>query len=310
MRILVTGATGFVGRRLCQVLSQSGHELVALSRDPESARRRVPELAQAFAWNPTSEVPTSGSLEGVDSVVHLAGETVTGRWTSRKREAIKASRVEGTRNLVQALSLSDSRPRSIVAASAIGYYGDRGEVELQEDSASGDDFLADVCRAWEAESLRAQELGIRVVPLRIGIVLGSGGGAMQAMLLPARLGLGGPLGSGRQWWSWIHLEDLVEAVRHCLEDDDLQGPVNATAPNPSRQKDFAKALGRVLSRPAFLPAPAFALKIVLGGFASELLSSKRVLPGRLQKAGLDFRLPELGSALEAVVQGGSLTVDS
>ncbi len=302
MRILVTGATGFVGRRLCQVLSQSGHELVALSRDPESARRRVPELARAFAWDPTSGVPTFESLEGVDSVIHLAGETVTGRWTSRKREAIRTSRVEGTRNLVKALAQSGSRPRSMVAASAIGYYGDRDDVELQEDSASGNDFLSDVCRAWEGESLRAQDLGIRVVHLRIGIVLGSGGGAMQAMLLPARLGLGGPLGSGRQWWSWIHLEDLVAAARFCLEDEDLQGPVNATAPNPSRQKDFARALGRVLSRPAFLPAPDFMLKIVLGGFATELLSSKRVLPGRLQKAGFGFRLPELRAALEAVVQ--------
>ncbi len=302
MRTLVTGATGFVGRRLCQLLSQSGHELVALSRDPESARKRVPELAQAFAWNPATEVPAAESLEGVDSVVHLAGEAVTGRWTAKKREAIRASRVEGTRNLVKALTLSDSRPRSIVAASAIGYYGDRGEVELEEDSASGDDFLADVCRAWEDESFRAEELGIRVVQLRIGIVLGAEGGAMQAMLLPARLGLGGPLGSGRQWWSWIHLEDLVRAVRHSLEDNELRGPVNATAPNPSRQKDFARALGRVLSRPAFLPAPGFALKLVLGGFASELLSSKRVLPGKLQKAGLDFRLPQLGAALESVVE--------
>ena len=302
MRILITGATGFVGRRLCQVLSESGHDLVALSRNPESARKRVPELAQAFAWNPTSDLPSLESLEGVDSVVHLAGETVTGRWTSPKREAIRTSRVEGTRNLVEALSRSDSRPRSIVAASAIGYYGDRDDVELREDSASGDDFLADVCRAWERESLRAQDLGIRVVQLRIGIVLGSGGGAMQAMLFPARLGLGGPLGSGRQWWSWIHLEDLVGVVRYCVEDEELQGPVNATAPNPSRQKDFAKALGRVLSRPAFLPAPAFVLKIALGGFAAELLSSKRVLPGRLQQAGFAFQLPELGSALEAVVQ--------
>ena len=302
MRILVTGATGFIGRRLCQVLSQSGHDLVALSRNPDSARKRVPELAQAFAWNPTSDLRSLESLEGVDSVVHLAGEAVTGRWTARKREAIRASRVKGTRNLVEALSQSDSRPRSIVAASAIGYYGDRGDVELREDSASGDDFLADVCQAWEGESLRAEDLGIRVVQLRIGIVLGSGGGAMQAMLLPARLGLGGPLGSGRQWWSWIHLEDLVGAVRQCVEDEELQGPVNATAPNPSRQKDFAKALGRVLSRPAFLPAPAFMLKIALGGFAAELLSSKRVLPGRLRQAGFVFRLPELGSALEAVVQ--------
>ncbi len=302
MRILVTGATGFVGRRLCRVLSQAGHELVALSRDPESARRRVPELRQAFAWNPISDVPTSESLDGVDSVVHLAGETVTGRWTSRKREAIRDSRVGGTRNLMKALAQSKSRPRSMVAASAIGYYGDRDDLELREDSASGDDFLADVCRAWEGESLRAQDLGIRIVQLRIGIVLGSGGGAMQAMLLPARLGLGGPLGSGRQWWSWIHLEDLVAAARLCLEDEELQGPVNATAPNPSRQRDFAKALGRVLSRPAFLPAPVFMLKIVLGGFAAELLSSKRVLPGRLQKAGFGFRLPELGPALEAVVQ--------
>ena len=265
MRILITGATGFIGRRLCQVLSNADHEVVGLSRDPDSARERVPELARAFAWNPVTETPPLASLEGVGAVIHLAGETVTGRWNARKLEAIRDSRVKGTRNLVEALSQTGSRPSSIITASAIGYYGDRQDVELGEDSASGDDFLAGVCREWEAESLRAQELGIRCLQVRIGIVLGKGSGAIKAMLPPARLGLGGPLGSGRQWWSWIHLDDLVETFRVCLEDDQLQGPINGTAPNPSRQKDFAKALGRVLSRPAFLPAPAFMLKIVCLG---------------------------------------------
>ena len=301
MRVLVTGATGFVGRRLCQVLSESGCQVTALSRRPGAARETVPTLTQAFAWRPVEEVPPPESLEQVDAVVHLAGESVVGRWTARKRQAIRESRIRSTRNLVDALRQVEARPRTLISASAIGYYGDRGETELTESMPAADDFLGEVCGQWEREGKRAEAAGVRVVHLRIGIVLAAGGGALDAMLLPARLGLGGPLGSGRQWWSWIHREDLIGMVQHVLAHGNLSGPFNATSTNAVRQKDFARALGRVLSRPAFLPTPGFALKLVLGGFAVELLSSKKVLPDRIQESGYRFRYPDLEPALREIL---------
>jgi uncharacterized protein (TIGR01777 family) len=202
---------------------------------------------------------------------------------------------------VDAIESCDKRPRVLIAASAIGFYGDVGEEAVDEDSPSGDDFLAEVCQEWEDQAGRAEAMGVRVVRLRIGIVLGKGGGALEAMLLPFKLGLGGPLGSGRQWWSWIHLDDVVEIILQSLQDQKMSGAVNATTPDPMRQKDFARVLGRVLSRPAFMPAPSFALKLALGGFSAELLSSKRVIPARLKEWGYSFRFPELEAALEAAV---------
>lgn len=301
MRVLVTGATGFVGRRLCEVLSESGCRVTALSRRPDSARKAVPSLSRVFAWRPVEEGPPLESLEQVDAVIHLAGESVVGRWTARKRQAIRESRVRSTGNLVNAMRQVEERPRTLVSASAIGYYGDQGETELTESMPAASDFLGEICARWEREGSRASEAGVRVVHLRIGVVLAKGGGALDAMLLPARLGLGGAIGSGRQWWSWIHREDLIGMVQHVLADNNLSGPFNATSSNPVRQKDFAKALGRVLSRPAFLPTPGFALKLVLGGFATELLSSKKVLPGRIQKSGYRFRFPDLEPALREIL---------
>ena len=302
MRVLVTGATGFVGRRLCEVLSESGCRVTALSRSPESARKTVPCLSQAYAWSPVEETPPLDSLEQVDAVVHLAGESVVGRWTARKRRAIRESRVRGTRHLVDAMLRAEAGPRTLISASAIGYYGDQGETSLTESIPAAGDFLGETCAQWEREGARASEAGVRVVHLRIGIVLAAGGGALDAMLLPARLGLGGPLGSGRQWWSWIHREDLIGMVQHVLAQEHLSGPFNATASNPVRQRDFAKALGRVLSRPAFLPAPGFALKLVLGGFAVELLSSKKVLSDRIRESGYRFRFPDLEPALGEILR--------
>jgi len=299
MKILVTGATGFVGSQLCPRLEERGDQVSVLSR---SASGKNPESPyQHFQWNPVlGEIPQE-SLKGVEGVVHLAGESVVGRWTGRKRQAIRKSGVEGTRHLVDSIEGCDKKPGVLIAASAIGFYGDAGEEAVDEDSPPGDDFLADVCREWEEQSGRAEAMGVRVVRLRIGIVLGKGGGALEAMLLPFRLGLGGPLGSGRQWWSWIHLDDVVGIIIQSLQDESMSGAVNGTAPNPMRQKDFARVLGRVLSRPAFLPAPSLALKMVLGGFSTELLSSKRVMPARLTEWGYPFRFPELEPALEAAV---------
>lgn len=301
MRVLVSGATGFIGTRLCQELAGAGHEVKALSRDPSAARQALDGIDDAHAWAPNDEPAPPTVIEGADAIVHLAAERVNGRWTNAKKERIRNSRAAGTRNLVDAIEASDDRPTVLVSASAIGYYGDRGEEKLTEESGPGDGFLPEVCQRWEEEATRAEELGLRVVRLRIGIVLDAGGGALGAMLLPFKLGIGGPLGSGRQWWSWIHRDDLVGIVRFALENERLTGVYNATAPEPVRQKDFAAVLGDVLHRPAFMPAPAFALKLVLGGFAVELLGSKRVLPGRIAAAGYEFEHPGLREALEAAL---------
>ena len=300
MKVLVTGATGFVGRRLCELLKQRGHSVVALSRNSVTAKQSLPFIDQAFEWRPVSEPPPREAFDGVGGVIHLLGETVQGRWNAAKKAAIRDSRVLGTRNLVEGMARLESRPKVLVSASAIGYYGDRGDEELSEESAPGNDFLAAVSQEWESEAVAAERLGVRVVLARVSVVLGPGGGALGAMLLPFKLGAGGPLGSGRQWWSWIHRDDLAEMMIQLLKSD-FSGAVNGAAPNPLRQKEFARILGKVLRRPAFMPAPAFALKIALGGFAAELLSSKRVLPKAAQRFGFSFRYPQLEGALRELL---------
>lgn len=302
MKILVTGATGFVGGRLVQYFAERGHVVTGLSRDPGRAKQTVPWLQQVHRWDTRSHPPAE-AFEGVDAVVHLAGESVAGRWSAKKRDEIRRSRIEGTRLLIEALDRLSARPRVLVSASAIGYYGDRGDEELVEEASAGDDFLAAVCRDWEREAQRAAELGMRVATLRTGIVLGPGGAARPLLLL-TRLGLGGPLGSGRQWWSWIHLDDLVRLIEYAIEKE-LHGPVNATAPEPVRQREFARRLGRVLRRPAAVPTPAFALKVVLGGFSSELLGSRRVIPAKALESGFTFQYAGLDAALARLVQSRS-----
>jgi uncharacterized protein (TIGR01777 family) len=301
MRILISGATGFVGQALCESLRKDGHELAALARRPEQTLARVGSLSTAFAWDAAAGEPPAEALAGIDAVIHLAGEPVVGLWTQAKREAIRSSRVDGTRRLVDGLNRLDQPPRVFISASAIGYYGDRGDEALSEDSPPGEGFLSEVSVAWEQQARRAEQSGLRALQLRIGIVLEAGGGALGAMLTPAKLGLGGPLGSGRQWWSWIHRDDLVGLIRLALENDSLHGPLNATAPAAARQKDFARTLGRVLRRPAFLPAPAFALRALLGGFSDELLSSKRVLPEKALAVGYRFMHPEIEPALRSIL---------
>ena len=296
MRVLITGVTGFIGSRLAETLTEAGHEAWGLSRNPDKARKKVPQLTEAFAWNPIAQQPPGQAFAGVGAVVHLAGELVAGRWTAKKKQRIEESRIIGTRNLVKAFEVAN-RPPVLVSGSAIGFYGNRGDSELAEDSKPGRDFLAKLCQAWESEAERAEQLGVRVVIVRTGIVLAPGGGALQAMLPPFKMGVGGPMGSGKQWWSWIHRDDLVGIIRRAIEDDEMRGVYNGTAPNPMQQKEFGKVLGKVLRRPAFMPTPAFALKLLLGGFSTELLSSKRVLPERLQKHGFEFRYPELEGAL-------------
>lgn len=276
MRIAVTGASGFIGRALVERLRAAGHEITSLY------------------------VRKLGAVEPVEAVVHLAGEPVAQRWTAKARQRIRASRVDGTLQLVNVLANLDPRPSVLVSASAVGYYGPRGEEALTESSEPGSDFLASVCVEWERTAERAALLGMRVARLRIGMVLGRGGGALARMLPIFRLGLGGPLASGRQWMSWIHRGDLVSMIEFALTTG-LSGAVNATAPSPVRNSEFTAELARLLHRPAFLPVPAFALRMAYGEMASVLLASQRVLPSAAQAAGFRFRYPELPAALAEAV---------
>lgn len=301
MRALVTGATGFVGRRLLEQLD----DVVVLSRDGDSARRKLQGKAarlEAFSWDAQREPPPSAALDGVDVVLHLAGESVgEGRWTADKKRRIRDSRVLGTRHLVQGIAAAPHKPRVLVSASAVGIYGDRGEEELTEQSPPGGDFLASVCQEWEQQAQAAQQHGVRVVNPRLGIVLGPGGGALGKMLTPFRLGVGGRLGSGRQWMPWVHLDDVIGILLHALERDDVQGPINAVAPEPVTNRQFTKVLARVLHRPAVFPAPAFALKLGLGQFADVLLGSQRVLPAEALRSGYQFKHTDLEAALRTCV---------
>lgn len=300
MKILITGATGFIGARLCQILDEAGHTLTILSRDIESAKQELPQIEGAFAWDASEGPPPVEAFEGIEAVVHLAGETVSGRWTPERKRAIRETRVRGTRHLIQAITSLDEKPLMLVSASAIGLYGHRGGEDVTEESPPGSGFLAEICQSWEREARRAEEFGVSVACLRFGLVLGPGGGALQAMLIPFKLGLGGPMGSGQQWWSWVHRDDVVGMIQYALEHE-LSGPFNVTSPQPVRQKDVARTLGRVLRRPAFLPAPAFALRLALGEFANELLISQRVLPKRAQETGYEFQYPRLEPALRAIL---------
>lgn len=282
MKIAVTGASGFVGRRLCARARERGHEVVTIGRF--SGDRR---------WDPMAG---PAPLSGVDAVVHLAGEPVAeGRWTRRKMAAIRDSRVVGTRNLVE--GLAGAPVRVLVSASATGYYGDRGEEELTEDSPSGEGFLAEVCREWEREAFRAAERGVRVVVVRTGVVLGPDGGALARMRTPFSLGLGGRLGSGEQWMSWIDRDDLVGIYFHALEREGVSGPLLGTAPEPVRNAEFTKALGRALGRPTIFPMPGWMMRALFGRVAEVLLSSQRCRPRRTLASGFTFEHPDLGEAL-------------
>lgn len=294
MRILVTGASGLIGSALVPALAGAGHDVLRLTRG--AGRRR----AGTVLWDPAAGTIDRAALEGLDAVVHLAGENIsTGRWTAEKKARIRDSRVEGTRLLTTALAGLDTPPHTLVAASAIGFYGHRGRDEVDEDSAPGAGFLADVCREWEAATAPAVQRTIRVVQLRIGVVLSSDGGALASMLTPFRLGLGGPVGSGNQYMSWIAIDDVVAAVQFALTTTALAGPVNAVAPQPVQNREFAQTLGRVLGRPAIVPFPAFAVRALFGEMGEELLlSSTRVIPHRLQEAGFTFRFPTLEPALQ------------
>lgn len=294
-RVAVTGASGLVGSALAAALTREGHEVVPLVRRP--ARE------QEIAWDPMKGQLDRDRLEGVDAVVHLAGESIaSGRWTPARKEAIRSSRVEGTRVIAEGLAGLSRPPRVLVCASAIGYYGERGDAVLTEQSGPGEGFLPEVCRAWEDAAEPARAAGIRVVHLRLGTVLAQHGGALPRMLLPFTLGLGGVIGSGRQWLSWIELGDLVGAIRHAIATEALAGAVNATAPQPVTNAEFTRVLAKVLERPAFFPLPEAMVRLVFGELADALLlQSARVVPARLQETGFAFTHPDLESALRCAL---------
>ncbi len=299
MKVLVTGTSGFVGSALVPFLANEGHFVVRLVRTaPAPGRSEV-------SWDPARGTIDLDALEGLEAAVHLAGANIAASpWTPETKRHIRESRVAGTRLLCDSLSRLDRPPKTLVCASAVGYYGDRGREVLREDAPPGSGFLAEVCREWEAATEAARRKGIRVVRLRIGMVLSAGGGALARMLGIFRAGLGGRLGSGEQYVSWIALDDLVGAVAYAIRTETLDGPVNAVAPRPVTNREFAKTLGRVLGRPAVVPAPAFALRLVLGEMADELLlASARAVPDRLILSGYAFRHPELEGALRHLLQG-------
>jgi uncharacterized protein len=303
MKILVTGSSGLVGTALVSSLARSGHTVCRLVR-PQSAGGEWAREGFAVAWNPeTGEL--GGAGVGADAVVNLAGASIAGgRWTTERKALLRGSRIDTTRALVGALARMNARPRVLVSASAIGIYGDRGDEVLTEESNPGTDFLAGLAREWEAEALKAEALGIRVVLARFGIILAREGGALPKMMLPFKFGAGGKLGSGQQWMSWVALEDVVGILRFAIENASLRGAVNIVSPQPLQNAEFTSALARTMHRPALFPAPAFALRLALGEMADALLlSSQRILPHRLQQSSYTFLLPELGTALATILKG-------
>lgn len=301
MQVAVTGATGFIGRKLVAALDAAGHSVVIVTRRPADAARAFPNASGIVEWDLPDRELDPGALEGVDGVVHMAGAPVAQRWTANAKRVIEESRIRSTRALVDAVGRTSRPPSVLVSFSAIGYYGPRGDERLDETASAGADFLAGVCRGWEGEAARAADSGVRVVNPRVGIVVGRGGGALAQMLTPFKLGVGGPIGNGRQWMSWIHVDDVIGIALEALARDTLTGPVNATAPEPVTNRVFSRALGRALHRPAVLPIPVVGLKVLFGGFADILATGQRVIPSKALSAGYEFRYADLDAALAEAV---------
>jgi uncharacterized protein (TIGR01777 family) len=295
VHIAVTGSSGLVGAALVSFLTAGGHRVIRLVRKPPSG--------DDVQWDPTEGVRDLSRLEGVDAVIHLAGENIAaGRWTPQRKGEIRRSRVEGARRLSESLAKLSQRPKVLVSASAIGFYGDRGDELLTEDGAPGKDFIARVCQEWEAATEPASRAGIRVVHLRFGMILSAAGGALRKMLIPFKLGAGGRMGSGTQYVGWIAIDDAIGVIHHAVCTESLQGPVNAVSPAPVTNAEFTRVLARVLSRPAIFPMPAFAMRLAFGEMADALLlASARVMPTRLQASGYRFRYPELEAALRRLL---------
>lgn len=307
MRILLTGATGFIGRRVCEVLHRRGESIVAFSRDAKRAHDDLYGRARVVGWDPPNDGPWQAEIPHVDAVVNLAGESIIGRWTEEHKKRIRDSRIVSTRALVDAIGKAPetavgrrgARPKLIVQASAVGYYGETLD-ETDESGEKGNDFLAGVCADWEKEATRAESLGTKVVVLRIGVVLGKGGGALKGMSRPFKMFVGGPVGSGKQWMSWVALDDVVGMIEMALFDAKVTGPINVVAPTPVTNRDFAKMLGEVMQRPARMRVPEAAVRVVLGDGASVLTTSQRVVPRR----AIELEYPFLHASLRGAIKAG------
>jgi uncharacterized protein (TIGR01777 family) len=297
VRILVTGGTGFIGSPLVEALLEAGHQPRLLIR-PQS---EAPGDVESVAWDWRMGPPPVEAWDGVEAIVNLAGEPAFGRWTASKRERIKQSRVGTTQQLVSGMEALEQRPAHLISMSTIGYYGDRGDETLTEDATAGHDFVAAVIREWEAAALAAEQVGLVVARTRGGIVLGKDGGALPPLRLLGNFGLLGPVGSGRQWWSWVHRNDVIGFILFALENR-LGGAFNLAAPDARRQRDWAVTMARVMRRPGFFPAPAFGVRLVVGGFATELLSSRHVIPAATQASGYEFEFPDLEPALRDLLR--------
>lgn len=303
MRVTLTGATGLIGTRLVAALARRGDEVTVLSRDPRRARERLGSGIEAVAWDALGEPAPVAALAGRDGVIHLAGEPVAQRWSAAAKERIRTSREQGTANLVAGLRSAEPRPRVLVSASAVGYYGRHGDEQVPETTPPGEDFLAQVCVAWERAAQAAGELGMRVAIVRTGIVLDPDGGALAKMLPPFKAGAGGPVAGGKQWMPWIHADDLVGLYVAALDgaDDGWSGPLNGSAPEPVTNRDFSKALGRTLHRPALAPVPALALRALYGEMAEIVTSGQRAVPVRPLALGYAYAHPQLDDALRSAL---------
>jgi hypothetical protein len=299
MNVTLTGATGLIGQRLVAALKARGDQVTVLSRDAEKATAALG--VPAVAWDALAGPAPAEALAGRDAVIHLAGEPVAQRWNDERKQAILESRETGTRNLVAGLSAADPRPATLIASSAVGFYGGRGDELVDESVPAGDDFLADVCVRWEREASAATTLGLRVVHIRTGVVLDRSGGALKTMLPPFRAGVGGPVAGGRQYMPWIHLEDIVGLYLAALDDATWQGAYNGSAPEPVTNKAFSKALGKVLNRPAVSPVPAFAIKLLYGQMSEIVTEGQRAVPTRALAQGYAFRHPDLHEALASAL---------
>jgi uncharacterized protein len=302
MRVLVTGASGFLGSAVCDALLARGDETVGLTRDPQRAREGNPTVTW-HGWNPAAERPPASALEGVDGVVNLVGEPIDQRWTEAAKQRIRDSRERSTKNLVDAISATEPRPKTLISQSAVGYYGDRGEAVVDESTGPGSTFDAEVCVAWETAAREAEKVGVRVVVVRSGLVLDPEHGLLKQLLLPFKLGVGGPLAGGGQYMPWIHVDDEIRLLLWALDTDGASGTYNATAPNPVTNREFSKALGRVLGRPAVIPLPKLALKARFGGELGEVAAGgQRTIPRRAMDAGFEFRHSELEPALSDLLR--------
>jgi hypothetical protein len=307
MKVAITGASGFVGSRLVERLRTEGHQAIVLTRNPASANRVFPKSAfpnvEIVAYTPTESGDWQQAIAGCDGVVNLAGEPISERWTPEHKQQILRSRKVGTQKVVEAIAKADPKPSVLINSSAIGYYGTSETTTFDETSPPGSDFLATVCQEWEAEAQKVKDLGVRLVIVRTGIVLGMGG-ALAKMLPPFKLFAGGPIGTGRQWFSWIHREDLINLILQALTQPNLEGIFNATAPNPVRMAEFCSTMGEVLHRPSWLPVPGFALEALLGDGAKVVLEGQQVLPKRTQSVGFQYQYPAVKQALEEVLGSG------